>query len=91
LRRPRDTLYPKKLALTSPTSGGRSVCIVRLQAKATEFVCLYNCELQGSCSEMLQLSAIFSTWTGEILKHQYILTEKESIKEPINFVEEIAF
>jgi hypothetical protein len=28
---PRDTLYPKKLALTSLTSGGRSVCIVRLR------------------------------------------------------------
>jgi hypothetical protein len=26
---PRNTLYPQKLALTSPTSGGRSVCIVR--------------------------------------------------------------
>jgi hypothetical protein len=25
LRWPRDTLYPQKLALTSPTSGGRSV------------------------------------------------------------------
>jgi hypothetical protein len=31
LRRPRDTLYPQKLALTSPTSGGRSVGIVRLR------------------------------------------------------------
>jgi hypothetical protein len=30
LRWPRDTLYPQKLALTSPTSGGRSVGIVRL-------------------------------------------------------------
>jgi hypothetical protein len=30
LRRPRDTLYPLKLTLTSPTSGGRSVGIVRL-------------------------------------------------------------
>jgi hypothetical protein len=28
LRWPRDTLYPQKLALTSPTSGGRSVGIV---------------------------------------------------------------
>jgi hypothetical protein len=27
LRWPRDTLYPKKLALTSPTSGGRSACM----------------------------------------------------------------
>jgi hypothetical protein len=30
---PRDTLYPQKLALTSPTSGGRSVGIVRLRIK----------------------------------------------------------
>jgi hypothetical protein len=36
-RWPRDTLYPQKLALTSPTRGGRSVCIVRVRTKATEF------------------------------------------------------
>jgi len=30
-------LYPKKLALTSPTSGGRSVGVVRVRTKATEF------------------------------------------------------
>jgi hypothetical protein len=36
LRWPRDTLYPQKLALISPTSGGRSVDIVRLRTKATE-------------------------------------------------------
>ena len=30
-------LYPQKLALTSPTSGGRSVGIVRSRTKATEF------------------------------------------------------
>jgi hypothetical protein len=41
LRWPRNTLYPQKLALTSPTSGGRSVGIVRLRTKATEFVCLF--------------------------------------------------
>jgi len=29
-------LYPQKLALTSPTGGGRSVGIVRSQTKATE-------------------------------------------------------
>jgi hypothetical protein len=33
LRWPRDTLYPQKLALTSPTTGGRSVGIVRLRTK----------------------------------------------------------
>ena len=30
-------LYPQKLALTSPTDGGRSVGIVRSRTKATEF------------------------------------------------------
>jgi hypothetical protein len=33
----RGTLYPQKWALTSPTSGGRSVGIVRSRTKATEF------------------------------------------------------
>jgi hypothetical protein len=35
-RSPHDTLYPQKLALTSPTRGGRSVGIVRLRTKATK-------------------------------------------------------
>jgi hypothetical protein len=33
----RSSLYPQKLALTSPTSGGRSVGTVRSRTKATEF------------------------------------------------------
>jgi hypothetical protein len=37
LRWPRDNLYPLKLALISPTRGGRSVGIVRFQTKTTEF------------------------------------------------------
>jgi hypothetical protein len=36
LRWPRDTLNPQKLALISPTSGGRSDGIVRSQTQATE-------------------------------------------------------
>jgi hypothetical protein len=36
-RRPRGTLYPQKLALTSLTSGGRSVGLVRSRTQATEF------------------------------------------------------
>jgi hypothetical protein len=36
LRWPRDNLYPQKLALTSPKSGGRSVGIARSRTKATE-------------------------------------------------------
>jgi len=34
-------LYPQKLALTSPTGGGRSVGIVRVRTEATELP-LYN-------------------------------------------------
>jgi hypothetical protein len=36
-RFPRGTLYPQKVALTSPTSGGRSVGIVRPRIEDTEF------------------------------------------------------
>jgi hypothetical protein len=42
--RPRGTLYPQKLALTSPTSGGLSVGISSLAAQATEIVFfLFGC------------------------------------------------
>jgi hypothetical protein len=34
---PRGTLYPQKLALTSQSSGGRSVGIVRSRTQASEF------------------------------------------------------
>jgi hypothetical protein len=37
LRWPRDVLFLQKLALTSPTSGGRSFGIVPSRAIATEF------------------------------------------------------
>ena len=42
LRWPRDTLYPQKLALTSPTGGVRSVGIVRSRTKAAEFSLVLN-------------------------------------------------
>jgi hypothetical protein len=47
-RWPRDTLCPQKLELTSPTSGGRSVGIVRSRTEATElklglFICWEVC------------------------------------------------
>jgi hypothetical protein len=38
LRWPRGNLYPQKLALTSPTSGGRTAGIVRSRTQATELV-----------------------------------------------------
>jgi hypothetical protein len=33
LRWPRDTVYPRGLALVSPTGGGRSVDVVRLRTE----------------------------------------------------------
>ena len=44
--------YPQKLALTSPTGGGRSVGIVRSRTKATEllFMLSFHVVLGKSCS-----------------------------------------
>ena len=41
-------LYPQKLALTSPTGGGRSVGIVRSRTKATESVIILGRHYTGS-------------------------------------------
>jgi hypothetical protein len=49
LRSPSDILYPQKLALTSPTSGGRSVGIVRLQTKTMEFLFIYIWTKNTNC------------------------------------------
>jgi hypothetical protein len=43
-RWPRGILYPQKLALTSLTSGGRSVGIVRSQTQTMEFVLFFSSE-----------------------------------------------
>jgi len=53
-------LYPQKLALTSPTGGGRSVGIVRSRTKATEIFCSsWDAEKKNaSCSETQR----FCTW-----------------------------
>jgi hypothetical protein len=51
LRWPRDTLYPQNLALTSPTSGGHSVGIVRLRTKrhgGVQHVFKVFCSFYGS-------------------------------------------
>jgi len=43
-------LYPQKLALTSPTGGGRSVGMVRSRTKATEFSFSYIYICVGVCN-----------------------------------------
>jgi hypothetical protein len=76
-RWPRGTLYPQKLALTSPTSGGRSVGIVHLRTQATDFSLLvhssqctwdyvkvkifFNPFLFASCTDTVKL---LETWRG---------------------------
>jgi hypothetical protein len=54
-------LYPQKLALTSPTGGGRSVGIVRVRTKATEFslVC-FSCPNFALMLETYELIALTS-------------------------------
>jgi hypothetical protein len=42
-RWPRSTLYPQKVALISPTNGGRSVGIVRSRTQNTEFFYYLQC------------------------------------------------
>jgi hypothetical protein len=58
-RWPRGTLYPQKLALTSPTSGGRRIGIVRSRTKATEFSLVSFLILQVHvCTNVMEDSAI---------------------------------
>jgi hypothetical protein len=62
LRSPRENLLAQKLALTLPTSCGRSVCIVRLWTKATEFSftsIIFN--ILFSFTHLLNNSASFTT------------------------------
>jgi hypothetical protein len=55
LRLPRDTLYPQTFALTSRTSGGRSVGIVHSRTKVTElfYAVKQGGTLRGLCRDML--------------------------------------
>jgi hypothetical protein len=61
---PHDTLYPQKLALTSPTSGGHSVGIVRSRTKGTEsFFCFFQEDLvQTQTSEHCSVLRKFPCW-----------------------------
>jgi preprotein translocase subunit SecG len=49
---PRRTIYPQKLPITFPTSGGRSVGIVSLRTKTTEFS-LYLCQLNEVLGKLI--------------------------------------
>ena len=64
-------LYPQKLALTSPTGGGRSVGIVRVRTKATEFLC---CNIRWSlCIAQIQsdISLFVSLNMGKVRRYAF--------------------
>jgi hypothetical protein len=63
---PRNTLYPQKLALSSPASGGLSAGIVRSWTKATEVIfCLFYV-MTGSNGKLL----CTHWWTFSIYERQ---------------------
>jgi hypothetical protein len=72
-RWPRGTIYSQKLALTSPTSGGRSVGIVRSRTHATKFFFFVYWLVKNTITiltETLLTNIIF--WHDNIPKHGVI-------------------
>jgi hypothetical protein len=68
-RWPRGTLYPQKLTLTWPTSGGRSVGIVRSRTQATEFILvswLWYCMQERLCGLVVRVPGYRSRSPGSI-------------------------
>jgi hypothetical protein len=57
-------LYPQKLALTSATSGGRSVGIVRSRTKATELVSYFSWKHFISTNSVISLNLSSFSLTG---------------------------
>jgi hypothetical protein len=72
-RCPRGTLYPQKLAITSPTRGGRSVGIVRSLTQAMEFSLAFTPSRRYFPSTPLptgKLSLVF--YTGADTSHFFL-------------------
>ena len=62
-------LYPQKLALTSPTGGGRSVGMVRSRTKATEFslVLIYRVGEKSPYTDQYASIILFESLTYALL------------------------
>ena len=82
-------LYPQKLALTSPTGGGRSVGIVRVRTKATEFVvvtlfvgpvCTESQYIPGRHNNSTSRQVVYMTTTQYLLRipqqNNFIIAKK---------------
>jgi hypothetical protein len=84
LRWPRNTLYPQKLALTSPTSGGRSVDIVRLRFKATGFIIIYGLLLQSNYTFFIK--HVFLALYYQNSGHAFFATRQSSVNNKSLFL-----
>jgi hypothetical protein len=66
-RWPRGTLYPQKLALTSPTSDYRSVGVVRSRPQAMEFFLVWIADIRGLVTRSgIPLRRVVQLWLGII-------------------------
>ena len=72
------TLYLQKLALTSPTGGGRSVGIVRVQTKATEFSLGQQLRPNTECSLLWDVHC-YVYKSALIFKFQVTLIQSKSL------------
>jgi len=77
-------LYPQKLALTSPTGGGRSVGIVRVRTKATEVACFFVLSDSGRLKERTKRNANFHAPCSfvDFVIELVTLTVKLNMKNP---------
>ena len=66
-------LYPQKLAVTSPTGGGRSVGMVRSRTKATEFSLVLVFQHTTGMTHLSTLTDLFYYFTSSIVVHFYSL------------------
>jgi hypothetical protein len=76
--RPLTPLFPQKLALTSPTSGGRSVGIVRSRTQATEFfyilIVLYGRDDKENTRGNGPIAPYAFVAAGKCLQSRYLAT-----------------
>jgi hypothetical protein len=87
IRWPRDTIYPQKLALTSPTSGGRSAGIVRLRTKTTEFIFFFKFIYSGTNTwAYISLFARHYPLCSFITDYKYITEKVTALKIRLHFL-----
>jgi hypothetical protein len=64
--------YPQKLVITSPTSGGRSVGIVRSRTQTMEFVVLFVLSFRSKCT--LQKYALINFKLNTVSANHWLIS-----------------